>query len=266
MLGRDKDEPKQRRPGKRLLAAAIIAALCGGCLVGGIYAYQTDTGSIHNKLAIGDVHITAAEPHFPTEDTDDDGVPDECELLTPYDEVPKDPYIQNTGSNDCIVFFRVTAPVEDLTVIADDGTRTAESPQDLFWFKLNSDSVDSHANHFNPNWIRLTSLDGQLVSCDGINLEGRGLTYIFGYHVRLTDGAKTENLFDKIQNKKYGSRTISANEVEQIKLETFAVQADDVYRNNAAIPTDGELGEDDLTYIYKTFVNQNQAEVGGVTW
>lgn len=62
-----------------------------------------------------------------------------------------------------------------------------------------------------------------------------------------------------MQNKKYGTRTVSANEVEQIRIEAYAVQADDIHRSGIEVNTSGTLTEEDLTYIYQVFINQNPA-------
>lgn len=250
----------------------LLGALGCGMLVGGILAYQTNNDMAGNVFSTGDVKIASWEPKFPTEDKDKgsgekgkDGVPDDCELVIPFETISKDPRIKNTGTNDVVVFFRMTAPVEDLTLIHDDGTRTEAEPCDLFWFKQEADSEDSHQNNFNPGWQELTAIDQQFVDCEGINEEGRGKVYIFGYKTRLENNEVTSTLFDKVQNKKYGSRTISANEVEQIRLESFAIQADNLLRNGQPINTAGEISEADLTYIYEQFVNQNTGTVGALT-
>lgn len=257
---------------RKSLPYLLMGALGAGLLTGGILAYQTNSDMTGNIFTTGNVRITSWEPGFPTEDKDKgsgekgkDGVPDDCELVIPFETISKDPRIKNTGTNDCVVFFRVTAPVEDLTLIHDDGTRTEAEPCDLFWFKQADDSDGSHENNFNANWQELTAIDGQFVHCDGINEEGRGKVYIFGYKTRLASNEVTSTLFDKVQNKKYGSRTISANEVEQIRIESFAVQADEVLRLGSEVPTDGEISEEDLTYIYEVFINQNAETVGTLT-
>lgn len=253
---------------KKWLLPALAMLLVSGIAIAaaGIWAYMTDTDGLINQFVVGDVHITAQEPNMPTEDADDDGVPDECELLVPLEEVPKDPSITNTGTNDCIVFFRVTVPVEELNLISDDGKRGDRAMADIFWMKQAEDAPESHQNHFDEGWVELTELDNEFVHCDGINNEGNGYTYIFGYHVKLKNGETTSNLFDKIQNKKYGSRTISANEVEQIRLESYAIQAEMIAQAGIDMDTSGDLTEEMLTHIYKVFVNQNVEEVGGKTW
>ena len=245
------------KKGKVAAFACIAAALTSGMLVGGAVAYFTDTDDGVNRFRIGNVQIEAWEPGFPTKDEDQDGVPDENELVIPYETITKDPRIRNTGKNDAVVFFKVTSPVEMLTLIDDAGTRHEEALEELFWFKQKDDAEDLHQNNFNSNWIRLTDLDGEIVDCEGINDEGRGYVYIFGYHVRIKPGETTATLFDKVQNKKYGSKTIAANEKELIRIESYAIQADDILESGITVNTTGEISAEDLSYIYQTFFNQN---------
>lgn len=246
---------------KQIVISLIAVILVIGIGIVGINAYMTDTDDWSNVVTIGDVHLRAYETTFPTEDTDDDTVPDECELLIPYEEITKNPRIENTGTNDAIVFFKVTAPVETVTLISEDGVRGEEGPADLFWFKQEGDADTLHENHFNGDWIELTTIDNEFVDCPEVNNEGRGYTYIFGYNTRIESGEITSTLFDKIQNKKYGSRTIEAEEIESIKIEGYAIQADEIARNGIDIDTSKTLSETDLTYIYNIFFNQNEEEL-----
>lgn len=243
----------------KLAVLAITSFLAVSFLIGGVYAYLSHSDSNINTFTIGDVHIKAWEPNFPTKDDDGNGVPDECELMIPYETIAKDPRIKNTGTNDAVVFFKVTAPVEKLNLIGDNGGRSGEKDADLFWFKQAGDDDDSHINHFDESWIELTSLDQQFVECEECNEEGKGFTYIFGYQTSISSAESTTTLFDQIQNKKYGSRTIGPNEIQQIRIEAYAIQAEDIHRAGIEVDTDGLLTEEDLTYIYEVFVNQNKA-------
>lgn len=242
----------------RLAVLSVTGLLACALATGGVFAYLSDKDDSINVFTIGDVHIKAWEPGFPTVDEDGDNVPDECELLVRDDEINKDPRIKNTGKNDAIVFFRVTAPVEEIKIV-EKGVKHDYEMKDLFWFKLKDDDrLTSHANNFDKNWIELKTLDNQFVDCAECNEEGKGYTYIFGYHVRLKPSEVTTTLFDKVQLKAFGSRTIGADEVEQIRIDSFAVQADDIYQGGVPMGTEGELSEGVLTYIYQTYVNQNK--------
>lgn len=75
---------------RRIVIAGLGAVLSVG-LIGGALAYMSDTDAGINILKVGNVQITASEPHFPTEDGNNNGVPDDCELLIPHATIPKDP-------------------------------------------------------------------------------------------------------------------------------------------------------------------------------
>lgn len=237
--------------------AAALAALAVTGIAGGTLAYMASQETAGNVFLTGDVHIRTTETEFPTKDANSDGVPDDNEKMVPYQTSPKNPVIQNTGKNDAIVFMKVTVPAESITEINDDGSRKQTAVSDIFWLKQKEDDDSAHANHFDENWIELTDLDGQVVDNADCNDEGKGREYIFGYHVRLDEHESTSALFDKVQNKKYGSQTISPTEMENITIDSFAIQADDVYQNGTAMDTTGELTKQQLTYIYQVYCRQN---------
>lgn len=220
-------------------------------IIGGMFAYFTDRETGHNELRVGKVKIEAYEPHFPTEDTDNDGVPDDCEQILPYSEINKDPYIRNTGVDDAIVFFKVTAPVKTVTLKYDNGSSSEEMKSDLFWYKQSSDSVDTHQNHFDENWVELVSAE------EGAGTITTKRTYVFGYHVKLKPGETTEALFDKVQNKRYSCTDLSATDALNIVVQPYAIQAGSILQGDNVLDTSGELSADVLTYIYNVYVNQN---------
>lgn len=243
---------------RRAIAIGTILLLIVAAMAGSALAYMAGRDKGVNVVTIGNVHISASEPGFPTKDSNGNGVPDECELVIPYKTVLKDPRIKNTGKNDAVVFLKVTAPVEEISLITDDDVRQEAALSDLFWFKQKKDPDSMHQNNFHSSWTRLTTLDGEFVNCKGINDEGRGYTYIFGYHTRIKAGESTATLFDKVQNKKYGSKTIGPNEMETIRIESYAIQADEIERSGVTVDTSADISKEDLTYIYRTFFNQNQ--------
>lgn len=244
------------------VAAAVFVLCCG--ITGAALAYQMSQESAANVFTVGKIGIIQNETTFPTEDKDKgsgekgkDGVPDECELVIPYAEITKDPYIQNVQKNDCIVFMKVKNPAEILTLIGEEGGRGKEALCDLFWLKQADDSVDLHENHFEENWVELTQVDKDLFEKDPeVNEEGNCRSYLFAYSTRLAPNENTTPLFGKVQNKKYGSRTITANEVENIKIESFAIQADYLTKDGIDIDTSGVMDEETLTYIWSLYFEQ----------
>lgn len=278
-----KDMSKEKQNKRRFSKTAVItaASVAGiACVTGGTLAYFIGTRNVVNTQTVGKVSIKTTEPSFPTKDDNGDGIPDECEKLTPYKEISKDPQITNTGKDDVVVFFKVTAPVEAISLVDENGKSTATST-DLYWFKQASDAATSHKNNFNSNWVFLSAVSSAKSAADSTgstivnnvavkqngtvvttNNEKTGITYVFGYKTRLAPGQTTATLFDKIQNKKYGSANIGPDESESIIVESYAIQADDVLKEDSGTTghvtnSTGDISEDDLTYIYNTFINQN---------
>ena len=81
----------------RAVIACVTAAIVGGALAGGAMAYFSDRDMASNKLMIGNVQIEASEPGFPTKDENGDGVPDDCELVIPYENDHEGPAHQEHG-------------------------------------------------------------------------------------------------------------------------------------------------------------------------
>lgn len=246
----------KRKQKSRMLTAAIACACIAIGLTGGALAYLSYTDGKRNIFTVGQVQIKASEPGYPATDSDGDGVPDDNTQMTPYKEAAKDPQITNTGKNDAIVFLKITTPVENISLIGEDGSKEDAAEDDLFWLKQAEDDENTHANHFDEEWVELTSIDNKIVTGVNTNNEGKGKTYIFAYKTRLAPGDTTTALFDKVQNKRYGTARIAADEVEKILVDSYAIQADDILKDGKVIDTTGTLDEETLTYIYNVCLNQ----------
>lgn len=93
---------------KKLLSIVLSVVLLIG-VVGGTWAYLTTLATPkQNNFTFGDINTELLEPNWPTEDLDEDGVPDAAQDLIPGDNVPKDPQIKNTGAIDEYVAIRIS--------------------------------------------------------------------------------------------------------------------------------------------------------------
>ena len=127
--------------------AAAAALMFGG--VAGTLAYLTDSEETVNNFTVGDVTIESLEPNWPGNDDP------EPEDLVPNEEIAKDPMIDNKGVNDAVVFMTVDSPIENVTVIADNGEiAEAKGLHEIFWFKDSDDNASTHANKFDSKWTR----------------------------------------------------------------------------------------------------------------
>lgn len=216
---------------------ATLLAITLGLGTGTTLAYFTDAEHTTNEVTVGHIDVTLTEPHF--SQTTVTGNP-----VVQFEEVAKDPIVTNVAdADDAIVFLKVTAPRENVHMVGNDGSLGTAQTQELYWFKQNSDAVAAHANHFRSTWIELPKK------------ESAG-TYVFGYQTRLKPGESTDALFDKVQRMRVLEE--SGNSVSDIKIQVYAIQADNVYNaNHAFMDTTKVLTADQLDYIYSVYVAQN---------
>jgi predicted ribosomally synthesized peptide with SipW-like signal peptide len=166
--------------------------------------------------------------------------------------------------------------------VIDNGETPAHSSQELFYFKKGTDAIGTKANNFDSNWVQLT--DEEDVFVDGTNrtanwdpalndgeghtLTGAGQrTYVFGYKTKLgskkelgEDSADTytSKLFEKVQLKNIIENEVAADQIQNIKVEAFAIQADNIIgASGSAIDTSGTLEKTTLEEIYDIYVKQN---------
>ena len=303
---------------KNKLLGAAACLLAAGVAAGGTLAYLTDTESYTNTFTVGNVRLALEEPGWPQEDEDDDGVPDEAEDLVPNEELTKDPQIVNQGVNASMAFIRVTVPVENVTMIGDDGRlvksldengspleyydrdealdgTAARFPQELFFFKSSEDAVGSHLNNFNTSenysealanddgtyWIELPvhenfekMLEDGTIKTDynTANQVPGQRVYVFGYNHTVKpveeDGEggqiydRTEPLFEKVQLKNIIENEIPNADIQNIKVEAFAIQADNIILSSGEYLTDfDEMSDDEkqaaLNEVFDIYINQN---------
>lgn len=219
----------------------MVAALA----IGGTMAYLTDSETADNVFTLGSVKIDLEEPHYPGNGSA------EVTDIVPNEEVQKDPLVKNTGDNDAIVFLKMTVPVETVQAVDDDGTKHESAPSELFFFKTGAlgEGFTDHTNKFNEKWERLEDKE------TGADLAGTERTYVFAYKTKLAPGASTDALFDKIQLKNYAEGYIDGS-VENIKIDTYAIQADNLIVSQAKADPDN-LTPDSEKAIYDLFMKQN---------
>lgn len=225
-----------------VLTCATVGALAAAG-VGAFSAYLTDTDRATNTFTVGKVQVTLDESDYPGNDSD------EVKNIVPNQEIAKNPLVENTGANDAIVFMTVTVPRATVTTVAADGTKGITENTDLFWFKQAADAQNAFANNWNEtNWVKLTSKETTTDS---------GSTYVFGYSKKLSKGEKTDTLFDKVQLKNIIENEIEGGTVEDIVINTYAIQADNIVDIDTTT-----LDEATLASICTVYVKQNTGTPG----
>ncbi len=135
---------------------------------------------------------------------------------------------------------------------------------------IKADAVTSHANHWNENWTELEAYE------EGTSHDGSYRTYVFGYNTKLHGlksiqdgtwtgtvakkgvGETTIPLFQKVQLQNFKSGEISTDEIENITVQTYVIQADNVISDSGVVNTSAKIAKEDLATIYETYVAQNK--------
>lgn len=233
---------------KKLFATLAACALAGAMMIGGTFAYLTNTQTTTNTFTVGNVKVELTEPNYPG--NDDPEVKDQV----PNQETKKDPQITNTGSNEAVVFIKMTVPVRTITPVTDDGKKGTKGASEMFIYKQTEDAAGSHVNNFSKAWAELPAKE------EGTDLKGATRTYVFGYKSVVAAKQTTDALFDKVQLKNFMEAEIASDDRLDIEIEAYAIQAQNIVNGEDKIDVSGELSVDTLNTIYDTFVNQN-AEV-----
>ena len=232
---------------KKMIATISACALAGALMVGGTFAYLTNTQTATNTFTVGNVKVELSEPNYPG--NDDPEVKDQV----PNQETKKDPQVTNTGANEAVVFIKMTVPVRTITPVSDDGTKGTKGASEMFIYKQTDDAAGSHKNNFSTAWAELPAKE------EGTDLKGKTRTYVFGYKNVIGAKETTDALFDKVQLKNFMEAEIDSADKLDIQIEAYAIQAQNIVNGDDKIDVSGELSVDILNTIYDTFVNQNSA-------
>ena len=246
-----------------------------------ISAYFTDAEKATNTFTVGNVKIESVEPNYPGNDSNP------VKNITPSKEIAKDPKAVNKGVNDAIIFVTLDSPLENVTVMNDDGTTSAaKAVNEIFWYKDANDAINVHRNNFDSNWLELTGKEKYVkISADGLTetkVEDDELAttyaglqagehivkrYVFGYKEQIqgsstTDGDaqtatnnQTTELFDKIQLKNVKENEIDKR-TENVVVRTYAIQAENLL-DSTGTDISTTLNAANLATIYDMFVKQN---------
>lgn len=260
---------------KKLIAMLIACGLVAVMGIGGTMAYLTDQTEATNSFTFGDVKVNTVETAWDLTDSDENGVPDMAENEVPNQQTPKSVQAENVGINDAVVFVKITVPLENVTLVMDDGTtqKTDDGAhdkklQEVFYFQQIEDSIKTENNHFDDDWINLPEEEVGYEGAGGAeqyldlradfrSYDKNYRTYVFGYSKRIAKGQKTTTLFDKVQIKNFIENEITPNAIKNIKIETYSIQADNIVDANGTINTKDVMDHDTLKEIYDIYVTQN---------
>lgn len=153
----------------------ITGSLALVMLVGGTFAYFTDTKEVTNPFSAGNVTTELVEEHWDTTDKDNDGIPDAAQNIVPGQTISKDPKVKNVGKNEAYVFLEVTVPTANIVTANDNGTRKAAATVELFSYTVNG------------GW---TQMD-KTTNADNV-------VYLYYYNKTVAPGKESGTLFDRV--------------------------------------------------------------------
>ena len=215
---------------KNVVMALTLAALL---LVGGVFAYLTDTDTQTNTFTMGEVTIDLTEPtwdEYP--DVDNNDVPDIAENIWAGKVIAKDPTITNTGDNDAYVYLMVSVPKQNIVTAQADGTPNEAAVIQLFNYTVNA------------GWTLLKS-----------NTSGADENvYLYAYDTALAPAGVTATaLFDEIEFVNVIEGQIASDVTFNIPVVAYAIQS-----NFGA----GEAGDVMTTAeAWELYANQNSITI-----
>ena len=221
---------------KKWIGTAAAAALAGVMMIGGTFAFLTDSAAKNNTFTVGNVDIEVEEPHFPTDGSN--------ENIVPLQKVTKDPQVVVKTQIPTIVFMKVTVPKKNIRIYnTDTQDYDAAQSREIYNILTGGDSG------FNSNWIQLAPSSED--ETDTYK------SYTFGYKTVMnnaTNNGTTSALFDQVQLK----NIMNADNIGDIdiKIDAYAIQASYVADADVAKEAGDELGKDELTTIFNMYNKQ----------
>ena len=193
---------------KKWIGTAAAAALAGVMMIGGTFAFLTDSADKTNTFTVGNVDIEVEEPEY------DKAVKNkENENIVPLQKIAKDPTVLVKTEVPTLVFMKVTVPKKNVSIYTqgEDPEISAPAVQEIY------NILGSNQNH-NAGWIELESVE------DDTKSDYR--TYVFGYETVMSskvNNDKTAPLFNAVQLKNLVS-TEDLGDIN-IKIDAYAIQA-----------------------------------------
>ena len=183
-------------------------------VISGITAYLTDTQTIENHFTVGQVKIELLENKWNAlTASNENGIPDVAENLTPNQKIDKDPVIHNIGKNDAFVYLKIKVPIAKFS-------KNDQTKQELFLYEIND------------QW---TILDARTIQYENY------IEKVYYYNVNngiLSPTQSTTSLFknDKI---KFANISSGVADLQNLELEVtaYAVQSSNLPEGKNTVQT-----------------------------
>ena len=217
---------------KRMKTMIAATAMIGVLAIGGISAYFTDGDTATNTFTVGKVSIDLQEPNWnPPKD------------ITPNQEIKKDPQIKNDGINDAYMFMKVTVPYDNITVVAQDGTKAAaKADTELFSYDVKSGWIEIGTPVKDTNNKTVTHL------------------YAYGTATQMTAEAanqKTGTLFDWVKFVNAREDEGLEGTTKNIKIDAYAIQTQNINDGKTKLDGINSDGKVKPTDVWAVLERQN---------
>lgn len=233
---------------------------------GEISAYFTDMDHVTNTFTTGKVDIDLEEPSWPGDQTD----------LVPGDIIAKDPQITSKASTPSFVYLQIEVPVANVTMVNEDGTKTAKAEHQLITYGCGetADSMEGEAIEIDNRYGLKANISKEaedswfLVNEETIAAKEEApvsayRVYTYAYNKVLLEGETTKPLFEKI-------RFINVIEGEldetvlAMPIHAFAIQAahtgtdSETADNGNDYPKDPSSVQKEAEFAFEKYLNQNK--------
>jgi hypothetical protein len=260
-------------------ALTLVGAI--GALTASQLAYLTDEETALNTFTIGDVKVDVKEPNYPGNNSD------EVSHVIPNQEIAKDPQMENTGTDDAVVFAQFSIPVANITLVDAEGNKGTKGLTELFQTISDADSTTALTgstiaeSKINEKWIQIGSVkyvdkEGNVLLKDGSDEAATSIdqlstadkekvakaVYTVGYNTVLgTDDADSasESIFDHVKLVNFIDGEGLENTDMTVGIVGMAIQADNLLNadgTNMDLPD--TLNSTTLGTIYNMYFNQNK--------
>lgn len=234
------EKQKESKMKKNVVKAWMVTGvLLTLSTVGGVMAYFTDKDEAVNQFVVGKVDIKLEEPEWNKKpDLNKNGVPDEVEKIVPRQKIDKDPFVKNTGKNDCYIFMTVEMPSKNIVTVDSKGMKKPAAMTELYTYEKGQ----------KWNYMGSTPIK------DGKGQQ-TGVKRLYAYAdaqgkcVRVKPDGVTEPLFRQVEFVNALEGQGLEEGTFEIKIDSFGIQADNIAE-----------GSTDMNKIWNIITNQNDVK------
>ena len=192
-----------------------------------IQAYYTHQAGKINKFSVGEIGVNLEEPHY-----------DDNQIVTPNQEIAKDPTLSNTGKVDAYLRAQVYVPISNEIKYVDEHEQVVTPTTD----------IELVTYQVNEGWVEVKDEDGfsgKYIDSDGNKYQVHTYKYVEDEIEKvIKPGEKIEKpVFDRVKIINY----LDMDKTTNIKLHVKAL----------AMQSEGGTAKD----LWSYYINQNGTDI-----